>query len=59
MGRHVLDRAQELKVEGSDAFEEAMAAGIVEGQRRHALFDDGRAPAVLDLVEEWSALPIY
>ena len=49
---------KKLEIESGDAFEHAMAPGIVEGERRHALFDHGRAPAVLNLVEQRPALAL-
>src|SRR5258707_4354820 len=39
MRGHVLDRAQELKVEHADTLKHVMTPGIVEGERRHALLD--------------------
>ena len=44
------------KSRAADTLEHVMAAGIVEGERRHALFDHRSAAAVLDLVEQRSAL---
>ena len=58
MRGHVLDRAQKLEVEHVDAIEHVMASGIVEGERSHALFDHRSAAAVLDLVEQRSALAL-
>ncbi len=58
MRGHVLDGAEQLEVERAHSDEHTMAPGIVEGQRGNTLLNNGGAAAVLNLIEQRTALAL-